>query len=117
MLSLLLRANGQDKASLDLRAGKADHLLRDTGKSLTETMNAINQPLGEMYEFGCEKNPGIGAPWWLSWLSVRLLVSGQVMLAQFVNSSFVSGSALAVRSLLGILSPSLSLCLSWPQDK
>ena len=45
-----------------------------------------------------------------SWVaqSVRHLTSAQVMISRFVSSSPVSGSKLTVRSLLGILSPSLS---------
>ena len=55
-----------------------------------------------------------GLPGWLSWLSVRPLVSAQVMISQFMSSSPVLGSALTARSLLGILSLSLSLSLSQP---
>ena len=43
----------------------------------------------------------------LSRLSVRLLISAQVSISQFVGSSPASGSALTVWSLLGILSLSL----------
>ena len=59
-----------------------------------------------------------GAPRWHSRLSVRLLISAQVMISQFVSSSPASGSVLMVQSLLGILSlplsapPLLVLCLS-----
>ena len=48
-----------------------------------------------------------GAPRWLSPLSVQLLISAQIIISQFASLSPVSGSALMVRSLLGILSPSL----------
>ena len=48
-------------------------------------------------------------PGWLSWLSVRLLISPQVMISQFVGLSLALGSALTAQSLLGILSPCLSL--------
>ena len=47
-----------------------------------------------------------GAAGWLSQLGVQLLVLAQVMISRLVGSS--SGSVLAARSLLGILSPSLS---------
>ena len=47
------------------------------------------------------------APGWLSQLSVRLLISVQVTISQFVGSSPTSGSVLTVWGLLGIL----SLCL------
>ena len=48
-----------------------------------------------------------GAPGWLSWLSVRLLFSAQVMISWFTGSSPASGSVLTARSLLGILPASL----------
>ena len=51
------------------------------------------------------KNPR--AAGWLSQLSIQLLILAQVMISQFVSSSLISGSALAVQSLLRILSPSL----------
>ena len=50
----------------------------------------------------------LGVPGWLSWLSIWLLISAQVMISWFVSSSPKTGSALTVQSLLGILSPSLS---------
>ena len=53
-----------------------------------------------------------GTPGWLSQLSVRLLVSAQVMSSQLRSSSSESGSVLTVWSLLGMLSLSLSLSLS-----
>ena len=56
----------------------------------------------------------LGVPKWFSWLSVPLLISAQVMISRFVDSSPVSGSALTAWSLLGILSPPLSLSLSAP---
>ena len=53
-----------------------------------------------------------GAPGWLSWLSVQLLISAQVMISQFVGSSPASGgSSLTTWSLLGIFSFSFSLPL------
>ena len=64
------------------------------------------------------KNNKRGAPGWLSRLSVRLLVSAQVVISWFVSSSLASGSVLTVRSLLGILALSSlsglprSCCLS-----
>ena len=48
-----------------------------------------------------------GAPGWLSWLSVQLLISAHVMILQFVGSSPTLGSALMAWNLLGILFPSL----------
>ena len=53
--------------------------------------------------------PWSGVPGRLSRLSLRLLISSQAMISRFVSSSPVSGSALTVRSLLGILSLSPSL--------
>ena len=53
----------------------------------------------------------LGAPGWLSWLSIWLSVSAQVMISHFGGLSSESGSVLMARSLLGILSPSLCLCL------
>ena len=55
---------------------------------------------------------GRGVPGWLSWLSIRLLVSAQVVISLFVGSSPVSGSALTIWNLLGILSLSISLSVS-----
>ena len=52
----------------------------------------------------------LGAPQWLSWLSVQLLISTQVVISQFLSLSSTSGSALTAWSLLGIL-PLLSLPL------
>ena len=48
--------------------------------------------------------------WRGAWVaqSVKCLTSAQVMISQFVGSSPASGSMLTARSLLGILSPSLS---------
>ena len=42
-------------------------------------------------------------------LSIRLLTLARVMISWFMSSSPTSGSVLAVQSLLGILSPSLSV--------
>ena len=55
-----------------------------------------------------------GAPGWLGGLSNRLLTLSQVMISWFVSSSPVSGSALTVWGLLGILCL-LSLSLPHPQ--
>ena len=52
-----------------------------------------------------------GAPWWLSGLSVQLLVSAQVTTPRFMSSSPAWGPALTVWSLLGILCLPLSLPL------
>ena len=53
-------------------------------------------------------NVGVGVPGRLSQLSIRLLISAQVMIPQFMRWSCTAGSALMVWSLLGILSLSLS---------
>ena len=53
----------------------------------------------------------LGAPGWLSWLSVPLLISAQVMISVHGIEPYVGGSALLVWSLLRILF-SLSLCPS-----
>ena len=53
----------------------------------------------------------IGAPGWLSQLSVRLLILAQVMVSWFVGSSLALGSLLTVQSLEPVsdsVSPSLS---------
>ena len=42
-------------------------------------------------------------------LGVRLLISAQVVISQFMDSSPALGSALTVQSLLGIVSLSLSV--------
>ena len=49
-----------------------------------------------------------GASGWLSRLSIQFLVLAQVMISRFIGSSPASGSVLRERSLLGILSLSLS---------
>ena len=51
-----------------------------------------------------DHDKGGGAPGWLSWLSIRLLVSAQVMISWFMRSSPTSGSALTAWNLPGILS-------------
>ena len=68
------------------------------------------------------KTHRIGAPGWLSQLSVWLLILVRAMISQFVGSSPMSGSALLAGSLLGILcspslcpSPARALLLSLPQ--
>ena len=64
---------------------------------------------------------GHGVPGCLSWSSIRLLVSIDVTISQFVGSSPMSGSELILQSLLGILSlplsPSLSLSVSHKINK
>ena len=52
------------------------------------------------------RNEKTGAPGWVCQLSVRLLVSAQVVISWFVSSSPSLGSALIGWSLLGTLSPS-----------
>ena len=54
-------------------------------------------------------------PGWLSQLSIRLLISAQVMISLFVGSSPTSGSVLTVQSLCGIDSP-FPLSLSPPHS-
>ena len=54
-----------------------------------------------------------GAPGWLSWLSIQLLVLAQVMISQFMGLSPASGSVLTCRASLEF-SLSLSLSLSAP---
>ena len=49
--------------------------------------------------------------WWLSQLSVWLLILASVMILQFMSLSLASGSVLSMRSLLEILSLFLSLPL------
>ena len=51
-----------------------------------------------------------GNPGWLSWLSIRLLISSEVMISQFVGLSPMLDSVLTGWGLLRILS--LSFCLS-----
>ena len=46
----------------------------------------------------------LGAPGWLSRLSIQLLVSAQVLISLFVGLSPVLSPALTAQSLLGILS-------------
>ena len=55
-----------------------------------------------------KKLKNLGVPEWLSWLSVQLLISGQVVISRFMSLSPTWGSVLTVWSLLGILSPSVS---------
>ena len=47
--------------------------------------------------------PPFTEPRWLSWLSVPLLISAQVLISRFVSSSPMSSSALRAWSLLGLL--------------
>ena len=54
-----------------------------------------------------DRRRGPGVPGWLGRLSVRLLISAQVMTSWCTGLRPASGSALTARSLLGILSPSL----------
>ena len=73
--------------------------------------------VGSSYSGHCLKCKS-GAPGWLSGLSVRLLVSAQVMISRFVSSSPLSGSVLTeeLGACLG-LSLSLSLSLSHSQAR
>ena len=52
----------------------------------------------------------IGVPGRVSPLSAQLLISAQVTISRFVGRGPRAGPALTARSLLGILSRSLSLC-------
>ena len=58
-----------------------------------------------------------GAPGWLSWFGIQLLIWALVVLSRFLSSSPASGSAQSTQSLLGVLSapPLLSLSLSLPK--
>ena len=53
------------------------------------------------------KKEKLGAPGWLSWLSIRLFVLAQVIISLFMSSSPTLSSELTVWSRIGILSPSL----------
>ena len=53
-----------------------------------------------------------GAPGWLGQLSIRLLISAQVMISRFLGSNPATGPTLAACSVLRILSLHLSLCPS-----
>ena len=59
------------------------------------------------------KERALGAPGWLSRLSIQLLISSHVMISQFTSSSSTSGSVLTAGSLLGILCLPLSLPLPY----
>ena len=61
--------------------------------------------LSELHYQPLLHNPESG---WLTLLSIRLLISAQVMILRFMGLSPASGSVLTVWSLLGILSPPLS---------
>ena len=69
------------------------------------------------FKVNCEYKTEV--PGWLSQLDVRLLVSAQVMISQFVGLSPASGSVLTAWDLLGILSLSAapSLMFSLSQNK
>ena len=64
---------------------------------------------GEANAKWCFRIKIIGAPGWLSQLSVQLLILAQVTISWFVSSSPTLASALTVQSPLGILSHSISL--------
>ena len=66
-------------------------------------------PDGRANPRGLEKQK-FGAPGWLIWSSIRILVSALVTVSRFVSSSPLSGSVLTVKFLLEILS--LLLCPS-----
>ena len=80
-------------------------------RSLTDWMRPTTHWGGQSALFlkhWFKREPRVGAPAELSWLSIRLLILAQVMISWFVGSSPKSGSVLTARSLLEILS--LSLC-------
>ena len=56
--------------------------------------------------------PALGISGWLSRWSIQVLILAQLMISCFMSSSPELGSVLTVRSLLGILSLSLSFCPS-----
>ena len=62
----------------------------------------VLKSLGNLWPWGA---------WWLSGLSIQLLISAQVMISWFVSWSPVSDSALTMQSLLGIFCLLLSLPL------
>ena len=80
---------------LDRRAGY-------TGASIC--YNSPNDTFQAVLTCNFLKSQPPGARGWLSRLSVRLLVSAQVMTSWFLSSSPTLGSTPTVRSLLGILS-------------
>ena len=86
--------------------GDLHKLLACCMENFRHTLNLVSS-VGLLTIFS-QESPGTGAPEWLSWLSIWLLVAAQVMVSQFVGLSPTLGSVLAVWSLLGILSPSLS---------
>ena len=63
------------------------------------------------YQFAVIKEYNSGAPGWLSWLNAQLLISAQVTILWFTNSSAMLDSVLTTQSLLEILSLPLSLPL------
>ena len=60
-----------------------------------------------MFSLSKKRGGGGGAPRLLSWLSIQLLISAQVMTSQLMRLSLVMVSMLTARSLLGILFSSL----------
>ena len=80
-----------------------------TGRPVSQLWVEMKKPLGskslETTKFGAPE------PGWLSWLSVRRLVSAHVMISSCVGLSPGSGSTLTAQNLLGILALSLSLPL------
>ena len=90
--------------------GRPSPLAQQGGLKLNNNKNSLseNTPFGKLLG-----GVRLGVPGWLSRLTVRILVSAQVMISWFVGPSPVLGSTLPVRSLLGILSlcPSCTLSL------
>ena len=101
-----------DESQAELEAAQKGS--RSLSTEIFKMQNAYEEVVDQLETLRREnKNlQGDGALGRLSPLSVRLLVSAQVVISQFVGSSPVSGSVLIVWSLLGIFSLSLSLSLS-----
>ena len=76
-------------------------------QSVNKNLDGANYVVGIR---GCDdkqkKDTIPGVPGWLSWLSIRFLITAQVVMSQFVSSSLTSGSV-----LLEILSLPFSLPL------
>ena len=58
------------------------------------------------------ENPEVGAPGWLSRLSIRLSISAQIMISWFMGSSPTLGSVLSLEPAWASSSFPVSLCSS-----
>ena len=85
-----------------------------TGGNLRSWVSQSPPPYSSSSLLKSSETLDLGAAGWLSWLSVQLLVSAQVMSSRFVSSSPTSDSVLTALNLLGILFPCPSLSLSLP---